>query len=254
MLPGTGIIWLSGEGERLFPYFAPEYRDRPEIFPALIDPNPYHDAAAWWGSAAPTSSPSPAAPFEYSRAAKLFLWLVMHLPKWLRRALSENNPEEFLASVKRFMVVLSPPPKPPKPPAPPRSLRRKILNGVASFGFGCVVFWLSVSVLGYSPVRSVGPWVASMSLRCWPMSLPLRDHHQARRSMREKPIGTIGLRGSTARAASCGPGSIFGPRSATIRSAARPRAGRPCRAIFRLSFSTAARRPINFCRLSIAAA
>lgn len=160
MLPGTGIIWLSGEGERLFPYFAPEYRDRPEIFPALIDPNPYHDAAAWWGSAAPTSSPSPAAPFEYSRAAKLFLWLVMHLPKWLRRALSENNPEEFLASVKRFMVVLSPPPKPPKPPAPPRSLRRKILNGVASFGFGCVVFWLSVSVLGYSPVRSVGPWVA----------------------------------------------------------------------------------------------
>jgi type IV secretion system protein VirD4 len=56
---GTGIIWTPGEGEEYYPFFAPEYRFRPEIRP-LVGDNPYHPGSSWSGGAASAAGPAAA--------------------------------------------------------------------------------------------------------------------------------------------------------------------------------------------------
>jgi Type IV secretory system Conjugative DNA transfer len=149
MMTGTGIIWLSGEGERLFPYFAPEYRDRPEIFPALIDPNPYHDSS-WWGSsasAAATSSPSGGV----GPAANLLVSLLEHLPNGVLAFIGRVDPG-FGQRLRWVLSVL----QRGHVRRMQRSRGRKILRGVAAFGILCNLLWLPV-LLGYGLGHDVVP-------------------------------------------------------------------------------------------------
>ena len=46
MKDGTGCYWKTGQGDRYYPFFAPNYWDRPEIYPRLIDRNPYYQASS----------------------------------------------------------------------------------------------------------------------------------------------------------------------------------------------------------------
>lgn len=59
MKEGTGLIWLAGEGERLFPYFAPPFWDRPALS-GLIDDNPMRPGATSSPRAAGSPSSSSA--------------------------------------------------------------------------------------------------------------------------------------------------------------------------------------------------
>jgi hypothetical protein len=152
MLPGTGIIWLSGEGERLFPYYAPEYRWRPEIFPYLIDYNPYQ-GREWWQAAQ-----APAARFllrlsKYLVDTGALNVIVRAYPKFmdhLERVILALQRQHHKAKLDKLRVA-------------EKSTRRKILENTAALAvlaFAVFAFYQNERGNGFRELKAARPWVA----------------------------------------------------------------------------------------------
>ncbi len=123
MKEGTGLIWLSGEGERLFPYYAPNYWDRPELS-GLIDDNPMRPGATSSPGAAGSSSPPPSSsaaamqetdaptreqpsPLEWVGEIILAACFVVLLPLWaLVCGLNWLAPARFLISARDTLAYV----------------------------------------------------------------------------------------------------------------------------------------------------